>query len=79
VPFGYLSVLLCTICISPENRARVRNQLRGGTLDPLLGAVEYFLTVYKKLEEDTAEEDDPMTGFTRRLQGIVDRLREAER
>jgi hypothetical protein len=36
------------------------------------------LKVYKKVEEDAAEEDDPMVGFTERLQGIVDRLRKAE-
>lgn len=70
--------MLCTICINSENRSKVRKQLRGGTLEPLLAAVEFFLKVYKKVEEDSIQDDDPMVGFTERLQGIVDRLREAE-
>ncbi|EEP79202.1 predicted protein [Uncinocarpus reesii 1704] len=81
VAFGYLSVLLSTLCLADEVRAQVRGHLRGNNLGRLLVVVEEFLHYYRKVEEELKDpvlEEDAMSGFTTRLQGIVDRIREAE-
>lgn len=81
VAFGYLSVLLSTLCLDDEVRTQVRSQLRGNNLRRLLNVVEEFLHYYRKVEEELTDpvlEEDAMSGFTSRLQSIVDRIREAE-
>lgn len=81
VAFGYLSVLLSTLCLDDEVRTQVRGQLPGNSLRRLLGVVEEFLHYYRKVDEelrDPVVEEDAMSGFTSRLQGIVDRIRAAE-
>ncbi|WEW56302.1 hypothetical protein PRK78_001745 [Emydomyces testavorans] len=81
VAFGYLSVLLSTLCLDDDVRSHVRGQLRGNNLGRLLVIMDEFLHYYRKVEEelkDSALEEDAMSGFTSRLQSIVDRIREAE-
>ncbi|KAK2749175.1 hypothetical protein FQN57_006790 [Myotisia sp. PD_48] len=77
VAFGYLSVLLCTVCLDSGARAYIRNALETRTFNRLLGTVEEFLHYHRKVEElqDVRWEEDAMAGFTSRLQGIVDRIR----
>ncbi|KAL9107579.1 MAG: hypothetical protein Q9227_007579 [Pyrenula ochraceoflavens] len=51
VAFGYLSVLLCTLCIDGEIRMHVHKQLKSsGGLSRLLQAVEEFLRHFRKVE-----------------------------
>ncbi|KMU82211.1 hypothetical protein CIHG_10605 [Coccidioides immitis H538.4] len=81
VAFGYLSVLLSTLCLDDEVRTQVRRKMRGNNLSRLLAIVEEFLHYYRKVEEELKDpvlEEDAMAGFTSRLQSIVDRIREAE-
>ncbi|KAK2765893.1 hypothetical protein FQN54_007408 [Arachnomyces sp. PD_36] len=76
VAFGYLSVLLSTLCLNDEARSYLRQHL-----DRLLGTVDEFLRHYRKVEEEMHQpepQDDPMAGFTSRLQGIVTRIRDLE-
>ena len=80
VVFGYLSVLLSTLCLDEEIRSRVRASLPGRTLDRLLSTVEEFLHYHRKVDEeirDVQREEDAMAGFTTRLQGIVNRIRDS--
>lgn len=87
VVFGYLSVLLSTLALDDEIRARIRAALPGSGLERLFSTVEEFLLYHRKVEEEIrdldvgSDREDPegaMGGFTGRLQGIVDRIREAE-
>lgn len=81
VAFGYLCVLLCTLCLDDEARSYLRASVKDRSLDRLLGTVEEFLHYHRKVEEELRDvrwEEDAMAGFTSRLQGIVDRIREAE-
>ncbi|EFW22824.1 conserved hypothetical protein [Coccidioides posadasii str. Silveira] len=81
VAFGYLSVLLSTLCLDDEVRTQVRRKMRGNNLSRLLAIVEEFLHYYRKVEEELKDpvlEEDAMAGFTSRLQSIVERIREAE-
>ena len=89
VAFGYLSVLLSTLCIDPDIREHVRTQLTGRNLNQLLQAVEEFLCHFKKVEqeqqgrmdvdmEDATDGVKAASGFTERFQKIVEGLRNAE-
>lgn len=81
VAFGYLSVLLCTLSLDDDVRSHLRTALRGKNLGRLLSIVEEFLHYHRKVEEELKEpspESDSRLGFTSRLQGIVDRIRDAE-
>ncbi|KAM5458472.1 hypothetical protein MaudCBS49596_000386 [Microsporum audouinii] len=83
VAFGYLSVLLCTACLDDGARSYLRSTLQARIFERLLGTVEEFLHYHRKVEDElhdaSGDEEDAMTGFTSRLQGIVDRIRNAER
>lgn len=79
VAFGYLCVLLCTLCLDGEARSHVRSRLSAKQFGGLLGTVEEFVQYHRKVEEEQGDvrwEEDAMAGFTGRLQGIVDRVRE---
>lgn len=83
VAFGYLSVLLCTASLDEEARSYLRSTIQPRTFERLLGTVEEFLHYHRKVEDELHEArgdaEDAMTGFTSRLQGIVDRIRNADR
>jgi hypothetical protein len=81
VAFGYLSILLSTLCLDDEARFYLRRSLPEQNLDRLLATVDEFLRHYRKVEEELhcpAPEDDPVAEFTSRLQGIVNRIRYLE-
>ncbi|KAK2799072.1 hypothetical protein FQN51_007179 [Onygenales sp. PD_10] len=81
VAFGYLSVLLSTVCLDDEPRTHVKKSLHSRNLNRLLTAVEEFLHYHRKVEkelQDTNSEYESVAGFTSRLQGIVDRIKQAE-
>ncbi|KAK2797748.1 hypothetical protein FQN50_009077 [Emmonsiellopsis sp. PD_5] len=81
VAFGYLSVLLSTVCLDDEPRTHVKKSLHSRNLNRLLTAVEEFLHYHRKVEkelQDTNGEYESVAGFTSRLQGIVDRIKQAE-
>ncbi|EGE04126.1 hypothetical protein TEQG_03158 [Trichophyton equinum CBS 127.97] len=83
VAFGYLSVLLCTASLDDEARSYLRSTIQPRTFERLLGTVEEFLHYHRKVEDELhdarGDAEDAMTGFTSRLQGIVDRIRNADR
>lgn len=82
VAFGYLSVLLCNVCIDQRIRIRVRGLLKGATLQPLLLFVQEFLDHFRKAEElESKADDDEATiksGFVNRFEGVLDALQRAE-
>ena len=81
VPFGYLAVLLSYLSINITIRERVATRLKGGTLRPLLAAVEEFIYYHRKVAEEirTADEEiDLKAMFIGRLQVVVDMLKREE-
>ncbi|PGH05986.1 hypothetical protein AJ79_06675 [Helicocarpus griseus UAMH5409] len=81
VAFGYLSVLLSTVSLDDEARLHLRKSLDGGNINRVLGTVDEFLHYHRKVEKEVHDgegEHESMSGFTTRLQGIVDRIKQAE-
>lgn len=81
VAFGYLSVLLSTLCLNDQARTHLRHSLPGQNLNRLLATVDEFLCHYRKVEKELCSfdtQDDPMAEFTSRLQGIVNRIKDLE-
>jgi hypothetical protein len=82
VAFGYLSVLLCNVCMDRQIRNRVRGLLQGGTLQTLLVFVQEFLDHFRRAEEleSKQENDEKMIsgGFVGRFEGVLNTLRQAE-
>ena len=75
--FGYVSVIICTLCTSRAVRSYAEARLPGGSLRPLLEAVEEFLQ-YHRLVDDQGQgprEGETRAGFVSRLQSIVDELK----
>lgn len=93
VTFGYLSVLLTTLCLEEVVRVRVREKLLGKSLRAVFVAVEEFLKHMRKVEEDERlaqdrDEDglgnngdgsERVSDFAERFQAVVRQLRRAER
>ncbi|KAL9618546.1 MAG: hypothetical protein Q9160_006730 [Pyrenula sp. 1 TL-2023] len=91
VTFGYLSVLLTTLCLDAKVREHVRGRLPGSSLRGVFVAVEEFLKHMRKVEQDERmlEYDEnekangsakkKMSDFAERFQNIVRELRRAER
>jgi len=83
VPFGYLAVLLCSLCLDRETRIAFGGPSKHDSVKQLLTAVDEFLLYYRSISIDIRErgdDDSPQdvtTAFVDRLQQVVDRFREA--
>lgn len=82
VAFGYLSVLLCNLCLDSQIRNHVRGLLKGGTLHQLLLFVQEFLDHFRRAEEVEAraetDREEMKSGFVDRFGAVLDALRQAE-
>jgi hypothetical protein len=80
VAFGYLSVLLGSLCQNSDIREILRSTLPGRTLQPLMYAVDEFIQHHKKVDDlyDGEDGSGSGNGFTQRLQLVVDRLKQSE-
>ncbi|KAI9837589.1 MAG: hypothetical protein M1819_007240 [Sarea resinae] len=81
VAFGYLAVLLGNLCQDSEATTRVRSALPSKSLKPLISAIEEFLEYHKKVDDEIYEvegDSDIHSGFTARLQSVVDRLKKVD-
>src|ERR1700733_3458962 len=77
VTFGYLSMLICTLCLDDEIRNAVRGSMKSRSLHPLTIAVEEFLNHFRIVEQVTAE-DEASSNFTERFGGVLNKLKMAE-
>lgn len=76
VPFGYLSVLICFLCLAPAAQSQAESRLPDRSMVSLLDAVEEFLKYHKVI--DTAINDDGSVngqpGFADRVQALLNRF-----
>jgi hypothetical protein len=73
VAFGYLSILLCTLCLNHQVRALVKTSVKGAGLNKLLATVEEFLHYHRKVDEELSQSKS-LGEFTLRLQRILDQI-----
>ncbi|KAF8427336.1 wings apart-like protein regulation of heterochromatin-domain-containing protein [Tirmania nivea] len=82
VAFGYLSILLGNLCRNTTVRGVVRSQMPKKNLEPLVTAVQEFVSHNQKVDEERAitggEGEVWHTGFTERLEQVAIRLKAAE-
>jgi hypothetical protein len=83
VAFGYLSVLLCNLCLNDQIRIHIRGVLKGGTLQSLLSFVQEFLDHFRRAEklDSTQTEDgehDVKSSFIDRFESVLGALRQGE-
>ena len=69
--YGYVTVLLCYLCLNNTVRKEAEDRLHGHSLKPLLNAMEEFLQYHRQIERDRDLPED----FTSRLQALADKLR----
>lgn len=74
--FGYLSVLLGSLCLNNKIRAWIRNRVQDGSLKQLVDALEEFLQYYRKAGQGAPRETEDAVGdYVGRLQTLVEDLK----
>ena len=73
VAFGYLSVLLCTMCVDQASLQAIRSKLPGAEVRPLRQSLQDFLQHFRKIEEEV---DVEYHDFTARFERILSRMDE---
>jgi hypothetical protein len=84
VPFGYLALLLVNLCQTDSLRTEVLRLLPGSAqLTGLIRAAEEFITIHQQTDMEMLAEGENDSGqasaladYTRRLMGMVNRLKE---
>ncbi|KAH8702649.1 wings apart-like protein regulation of heterochromatin-domain-containing protein [Talaromyces proteolyticus] len=75
VAFGYLSILLCTMCLNYDVRVAIKSSLNGTGLNRLLATVEEFLHYHRKVDEELSQ-SQALGEFTLRLERILNQIRD---
>ena len=83
VAFGYLSILLGNLCQNAMVRNTVRSKMPKATLEPLLSAIQEFVSHNQKVDEERSallggEDDNWHRGFTEMLEQVAIKLRRVE-
>lgn len=83
VAIGYLSVLLGNICLNESMRRKIRAQLPGQNLTPLIDKVKEFVRVHehvnRKAKQYEGEEgQQTWQEYTKRLMLVAKKLEQAE-
>ena len=75
--FGYLSVLIGSLCLDHDVKIWVGRGLQEGNINHLVNALEEFLQYYRKVGQEVSRGDGAKdsVGYVRRLQGLVDELK----
>lgn len=81
VAFGYLSILLGTLCLDGDIRASVKGSIGLQGLERILSTVDEFLLYHRKVDEELNDPEirnDPSAEFSLRLQRILTSIRKSE-
>ncbi|KAK6373811.1 hypothetical protein LTS17_007780 [Exophiala oligosperma] len=76
VAFGYISALLCTLCLNADARRRISDNIRGDGLSRLFEAAGIFLQHLRTVEEALGGAEGAASGFTARFTTVLDTLRQ---
>ena len=74
--FGYISALLCTLCLNSHARKRISEYIKGEGLSQLFGAADTFLVHLQTVEEALGEEGGSSSGFTARFTAVLDTVKQ---
>ncbi|KAI0019624.1 hypothetical protein F4780DRAFT_433505 [Xylariomycetidae sp. FL0641] len=81
VAFGYLAVLLGYLALHAPIRQKLKSSHSARSIGPLIDSLREFIAHYKKVEstvveeeEEEEESDRPHSGYTERLQDLVQQL-----
>lgn len=78
VAYGWLAVALGNLCQNDEVCRAVARRLTGGSITPLVEAIEEFIVYNHQVDRKTYEEeqdDSVIEGFTQRLKSVVAKLK----
>ncbi|KAL9611308.1 MAG: hypothetical protein Q9167_004032 [Letrouitia subvulpina] len=80
IPFGYLSVLLCFMCVSGNARELLRYRFDDHVLRDLHDAAEEFLQYHRQVDEEAlgSGEVDMKLSFIGRLQQVVETMKHVQ-
>ncbi|KAG8532016.1 uncharacterized protein KY384_003652 [Bacidia gigantensis] len=76
VAFGYVSVLICYLCLSEPVRVQVPSLLPEKSLQTVFEAVAEFLEYHRMIDDKTGnnQNTDGRIGFVERVQGVLNDL-----
>ncbi|KAK5061479.1 hypothetical protein LTR84_008023 [Exophiala bonariae] len=76
IPLGYISMLLCTLCLNPQANELIAHSTKGPGLEQLFLAVETFLTPLRQVEMDLAANGGSPSGSFERFMVIYEAVRQ---
>ena len=82
VAFGYLSVLLGYLSLTPTVRERIGMQSQKVALTQIIKAIEEFLQYHRRIADEmrqVTQEADPKAGFVTQWQNVIASLQQVER
>ncbi|EXJ86463.1 hypothetical protein A1O3_03414 [Capronia epimyces CBS 606.96] len=72
VAFGYISALLCTLCLNAHARKRISDSIVGEGLAELFGQAATFLNHLQTVEAALADNGGSASGFTARFTAVLE-------
>ncbi|KAK4945118.1 hypothetical protein LTR10_015544 [Elasticomyces elasticus] len=76
VAFGYISALLCTLCLNTGAWKHISDHIRGKGLSQLFNAADTFLDHLRTVEEALGNDGGSASGFTARFSAVLDALKQ---
>jgi hypothetical protein len=76
IPLGYISMLLCTLCLNPQANVLIAHSTKGPGLEQLFSAVETFLIPLRQVEMDLAANGGSPSGSFERFMAIYETVRQ---
>ncbi|KAI1627067.1 hypothetical protein EDD37DRAFT_248671 [Exophiala viscosa] len=76
VAFGYISALLCTLCLNTRACKHISDHIRGDGLSQLFSAANTFLDHLRTVEEALGDDGGSSSGFTARFSAVLDALKQ---
>ncbi|OCT54797.1 hypothetical protein CLCR_03217 [Cladophialophora carrionii] len=78
VAFGYISALLCTLCLHPAACRRISKHIKGEGLSQLFGAADTFLQHLQTVEAALEEGEGSSVGFTARFTTVLEAVKKQD-
>ncbi|EXJ80261.1 hypothetical protein A1O1_08403 [Capronia coronata CBS 617.96] len=79
VAFGYISALLCTLCLNAQARKQISESIKGEGLAELFGQADTFLNHLQTVEAALGDEGGSASGFTARFTAVLESVKQETR